>query len=571
MAVVGTLTVSLVARTDKFARGMNRASQKLDRFSAKAGRYAMQVGAMATAILGSLAAATAAFANYGDTVAKMARRTGLSVKTVSELGYMAEITGGSIEGLEKGVRRMAKAISDAQDGMATYVRAFGKIGLRAEDLAKMTPEDAFLAIGDAIAKTEDPMVRAAAAYDLLGRTGTQMLPLFDLGAEGMDLLRKRAEQLGIVLSGKTSKDAELLTDALVDIKKGAIGLSIAIAEGLGIPFDDLSERIADFVERTRKWIKETEKLIPLVLDLGLGLGVLAATLGAVAVAAKVVAVVLGVISLIPIVAMWISIVAATGALVAGTLKLIEVLTPIPDVASDAAAGIDKLTEAEKAAADEAERMRSIHEEVNALLSAAAVPQIPEPTTAKLFDPAAGLSTMAAVRAPQERLDALIARQQTWTAMIEKTLAVQETLRKELARASSAEQQERITKALVEAGREGDGLVKSRRQDQEEIKKLVALQIELGQRAKDSFADFSFDIDDVMGGFETSFSIMQRPAALERGTVGAYSAGVATPHYRGVESVLAESLKEERAAGKTLQSIDQHMGDLLSAQPAVVGI
>ena len=88
---------------------------------------------------------------------------------------------------------------------------------------------------------------------------------------------------------------------------------------------------------------------------------------------------------------------------------------------------------------------------------------------------------------------------------------------------------------------------------------------------DNYQGLIDDLDMAAGAGALGGGRLERPAALERGTVGAYSAGVATPHYRGVESVLAESLKEERASGKTLQSIDQSIHDLLSAQPAVVGI
>ena len=47
----------------------------------------------------------------------------------------------------------------------------------------MAPEDAFVAIGDAVAGIEDPMLRAQVATELFGKTGQELIPTFLAGIE----------------------------------------------------------------------------------------------------------------------------------------------------------------------------------------------------------------------------------------------------------------------------------------------------------------------------------------------------------------------------------------------------
>ena len=131
--IIGKLAVALSAKTTGFTKGMTGATKSLDSFARSASKYGLMMQAAGTAMLAPIVGAVRSFTRYGDKIAKMARRTGLAVDTLSRLGYMAEISGSDVDDLEKGIRRMAKAITDANYGMTTYVRAFELIGVdRAE-------------------------------------------------------------------------------------------------------------------------------------------------------------------------------------------------------------------------------------------------------------------------------------------------------------------------------------------------------------------------------------------------------------------------------------------------------
>ena len=179
---------SLLVKFGTDTQGMEAGFKKADGLIAKnaeqfkkAGRTIAVAGA---AITGAITLMVRSYVKAGDEIHKMALRTSFSTEALSELQYAAEISGASLSDIEKGVKKMSKTILDASDGLATYVRAFDRIGLSAEDLIKLSPEEQFDKIAKAIASVENPTIRAATAQDIFGRAGTKLLPLFAAGEKG---------------------------------------------------------------------------------------------------------------------------------------------------------------------------------------------------------------------------------------------------------------------------------------------------------------------------------------------------------------------------------------------------
>ena len=70
---------------DKLSRGLSRAQAKLRAFGRVVGRIGRSMALVGGAGVAAVLASARAFARMGDSVAKMARRTGLSAETISEL------------------------------------------------------------------------------------------------------------------------------------------------------------------------------------------------------------------------------------------------------------------------------------------------------------------------------------------------------------------------------------------------------------------------------------------------------------------------------------------------------
>ena len=210
----------------------------------------------------------------GDEVAKMARRTQWSVESLSELAYAANIAGMDLNQFELGTRKLSGAIVDARTGMETYTRVFDALGLNVEDLMKLGIEDQFWTVAYALANLESDTERAAFAVDLFGRTGTNLFPLLDEGAEGIAMLRDKAHDLGVTFNSETSLSAERFKDAVTDAKTAVDGIKYAIVGDSGLA-DALTQLINDSIvpalSELRLFVKENEELKQAFLDMVRGI------------------------------------------------------------------------------------------------------------------------------------------------------------------------------------------------------------------------------------------------------------------------------------------------------------
>lgn len=240
---------------------MRRASARLKAFGAGMAKIGAGIAAAGAAILAPLTAATAVFASYGDQLDKAAARTGLSVEALSELAFAAERSGASLEDVEKAVRKVGIAAKNALDGDAAFVDAFNELGINAEAFAKLKPEDQFLRVADALAKVDSPGRRAALAVELLGKSGAQLIPLLNLGADGIEALREEARKLGLTIDTETATAAAMLTDALGDLKSQSRAVAVAIGSALGPPLTELVRLINPAVFATIEFIKNNKALV----------------------------------------------------------------------------------------------------------------------------------------------------------------------------------------------------------------------------------------------------------------------------------------------------------------------
>lgn len=237
------------------------------------------MAAMGTAILSAAALSVKQFAQMGDEIQKMALRTGFSTEALSELRHAADLSGASLAGLEKASRTLSGAILDAGYGLETYVRSFDQLGLSYEDLAKLSPEDQFLAVMEALAKVEDESTRAALATDLFGRAGTQLLPMLSDGAEGLEAMRKEAHDLGIVFDQEAANKAAAFNDALTKLKGSMTGVMLEIGSLIVDYIKPLVDKITEIIKKYIEWRDEHPLLSDAIEKTTLALGALLLVVG----------------------------------------------------------------------------------------------------------------------------------------------------------------------------------------------------------------------------------------------------------------------------------------------------
>ncbi|HRR86597.1 MAG TPA: hypothetical protein P5316_16420 [Phycisphaerae bacterium] len=278
----GRAFVELFADDSKLVRGLRRAEKKLKAFGDSVRNFGLKLAGLGTAMLAPLVASAKLFSGYGDQVAKMAKRTGVSVETLSELQFVASQTGTEFESLEMGFRKMQRSIYDAERGLSTAVDALADLNLTAADFKGLSPEQQFKLLADRISQVEDPTRKAAIAMSLFGRTGTNLLPMFASGAKGIEILQAEARRLGLTMSAEDAKAAEDFTDALDRlwkvVKMGIFHVGAALAPVL----QQVADTITNLGVRISAWVQQNQQVIVTVLKVVVGViavGVAIAVLG----------------------------------------------------------------------------------------------------------------------------------------------------------------------------------------------------------------------------------------------------------------------------------------------------
>lgn len=257
----GRAFVELFADDTKLVRGLRAAERKLRAFGDGIRNLGLKIMALGSTMMAPLIGSAKAFSVMGDSVAKMAKRTGLSVETVSELGYAASQSGIEMETLENGVRRMQRTIYDAGRGLSTAKDALTGLGLSYKDLMGLSPEEQFKLIAERLSKIQDPTRRAAMAMMLLGRFGTALLPMFEQGAAGINALQEQARKLGLTISSEDAKAAEVFGDTLDRLWKVIKMTTFQVGAALAPALQKITGVIVDIVAKINAWIKENRAVI----------------------------------------------------------------------------------------------------------------------------------------------------------------------------------------------------------------------------------------------------------------------------------------------------------------------
>ncbi|GAH13266.1 unnamed protein product, partial [marine sediment metagenome] len=128
-------------------------------------------------------------------------------------------------------------------------------------------------------EVEDPTKRAALAQDIFGRAGTELLPLFAAGKEGLAELRKEAHDLGIVFDQEAANKAAELSDALKRMQEATSGVKMVIADKLIPVLMPLIERVKDIISGVSEWMKTHPELTKVIVVGATAFGVLLMILG----------------------------------------------------------------------------------------------------------------------------------------------------------------------------------------------------------------------------------------------------------------------------------------------------
>jgi hypothetical protein len=190
------------------------------------------VASAAISSVRSLVSFGQAQADVVDNASKLAARLGMTYGEFAGLSLAADLAGVSMDTIGKASQKAEIAFAKAAGGSKVATAAFAGLGLSVEQLNGMSASDRFDAIAAAIAALPTEAQRAAAAVQLFGKAGAELLPLFGSASASIDAARAQAEKLGATLTGLKTPEA---FDALANL-----GFDDASIKAGIVSFDDIA-------------------------------------------------------------------------------------------------------------------------------------------------------------------------------------------------------------------------------------------------------------------------------------------------------------------------------------------
>lgn len=217
-------TRSIKRNIKQLERGLTIDLRKAARI---AGRSIMAVAGAGAAVGAALSLGINKAIQLGARLDHLTDSTGMAAGELRVLEQAFEDNGVSAGQVGKTVNKLQKSIVEASQGLTTYQRAFDTLGLSTENLLKMTPEQQFAAVAKAIDQVEDQSQKAAAAMQIFGRQGAQLMGVFEDGA--IDSARDSLGQQTEILN-RRAKDFEEASTLLARSGNKMSGFFVGISD-----------------------------------------------------------------------------------------------------------------------------------------------------------------------------------------------------------------------------------------------------------------------------------------------------------------------------------------------------
>ena len=259
-----------IAKTDEKASGV---ATTLGKGVQTAAKWGAAVLGGATAAVGGMLKMAESSAATADNVDKMSQKIGVSRQTYQELDFICSQTGTSVDKLQGGMKNLRSAM--VNDKNADIFRDLG-VAVTDANGKMRSSEDVMFDTMAALQGIEDADQKAALAVKLFGKSGQELMPLLNGQAGSIDEMKKKAHELGLVMSDEMIDSGVGLTDTL-DQTKRAFSAIITQLGGAFMPIvQKVAAKLQDALPFVQKAIQQImpimsgflEQMLPALFEMG---------------------------------------------------------------------------------------------------------------------------------------------------------------------------------------------------------------------------------------------------------------------------------------------------------------
>jgi hypothetical protein len=268
MAIIGSIGVSIKARTRDLEKGLKKAQGRLGKFGGAVAKVGVGLAALAAVGIARVVAGFREMVKESfvalDALGKLSDRINISVQDLRRFEFAAKITGSSVEKFQKGIEKMVNSIGEAIDGVGEGREQFKKMGIDVQELARLDAAGQFITIARGIRQLNTEAEKLAALRDIMGRVGGEFKNLVDTGEAGVQRLFDRLDRIAGKLTREQIKQIENANDAVV----GMDTATTKFAEDFALAMAGAKERAADFTTELVVQRKELDEVAARALAAG---------------------------------------------------------------------------------------------------------------------------------------------------------------------------------------------------------------------------------------------------------------------------------------------------------------
>lgn len=269
MPSISSLSVELKLAAENFNNGLRDSGREAKAFEknikptvdlTKELGEAMSVVGDVVAV--AMIEATKKTAEYGAELEHAAQRTGATVEALSRLDFAANQSGSSTEGLNTGLKFLAKNMEAAMDGSKKQSDAFRSLGITTEELSAAHGDvtKVMALVADKFHDVEDGSAKTAVSLALFGRGGTDLIPMLNQGSDAITAMGDTATQLGLVMNDVSAKAAVDFEKSLKQMQGSIEGVGISIGTALMPMLTSVMETVRDAIVSFNSFVTAHEDL-----------------------------------------------------------------------------------------------------------------------------------------------------------------------------------------------------------------------------------------------------------------------------------------------------------------------
>lgn len=228
--------------------------QAMDQTKNKAGELSTALGGAAQAFLAYFSVRAVVgwiqqVSSATEHLVNLSQQLGITATDLSALQVVSENAGLGAEGFTRSIQIMDRNLAGAKEGSKEQSEAFAAIGINATTATGNM--DLFLQVAQKFSTIPDGPEKTALAMKLLGRSGAELIPIFNQGSDAISDTMKKAQDSGAAMSEQMIASGLEVDTALDEMGNSVSSLGNEL-------FTALAPAITTVVNGISGWVKDMQ-------------------------------------------------------------------------------------------------------------------------------------------------------------------------------------------------------------------------------------------------------------------------------------------------------------------------